>query len=299
MKIGFVIRILDNPIDDGVAPSYSEIREMATKAEQAGFDSIWLYDHLLYRLEEDKTTGIWECWTILSALAEATKTVELGTLVICNSFRNPAILAKMAHTVDEVSNGRLILGIGAGWNKPEYDAFGIPFDHRVDRFEEAVQIIKPLLNEGRVDFKGTYYQAINCEITPRGPRDKIPLMIGSFKPRMMRIMARYADIWNTAYLGKPDSLDTPLSLVHEACEDVGRDKESLEITATLRIAYPDLAEPSKHVEDYLDGTIEDVVAAFKEYKNRGISHLMIAIAPYTGEAFDRLDASLQEYRKSS
>jgi alkanesulfonate monooxygenase SsuD/methylene tetrahydromethanopterin reductase-like flavin-dependent oxidoreductase (luciferase family) len=104
------------------------------------------------------------------ALAAVTSRAELGTLVACNSFRNPALLAKMAHTVDEISGGRLVLGVGAGWNQPEYEAFGYPFDHRVDRFEEALQIIKPLLTEGRVDFSGEYYQARDCEITPRSPR---------------------------------------------------------------------------------------------------------------------------------
>ena len=105
---------------------------------------------------------------MLAALAEATRRVEIGTLVVCNSFRNPAILAKMAATLDEVSHGRLILGVGAGWNEPEYQAFGVPFDHRVDRFEEALQIIKPLLREGHVDFSGRYYQAPNCDNVPRG-----------------------------------------------------------------------------------------------------------------------------------
>jgi alkanesulfonate monooxygenase SsuD/methylene tetrahydromethanopterin reductase-like flavin-dependent oxidoreductase (luciferase family) len=118
-----------------------------------------LADHLLYRTPGQPTRGIWECWTILAALAEATHRVELGTLVLAMSFRNPAILAKMATALDEVSGGRLVLGVGAGWNEPEYQAFGLPFDHRVDRFEEALQILKPLLREGRVDFDGHYHQA--------------------------------------------------------------------------------------------------------------------------------------------
>lgn len=295
MKIGFVIHILDNPADDNQAPRYADIRKMALKAEQTGFDSIWVYDHLLYRPKNENTIGIWECWTILSALAEATNKVKLGTLVICNSFRNPAILAKMAHTIDEVSNGRFILGIGAGWNKPEYDAFGIPFDHRVNKFEEAVQIIKPLLNEGHVDFKGKYYQAVDCEITPRGPRDKIPLMIGSYKPRMMRLTAKYADIWNTAYLDMPNSLDEPLSLIHKACDEMGRDKKSLEITATIHLVYRDLTKPSNQIKNYLNGSIENIVDVLRQYKKLGVSHLMIHISPYNNEGFDRVADTLQAY----
>src|SRR6476646_10787943 len=128
--------------------SYETIRAIARQAEKDGFVGIWLADHLLYRKPGEPTRGIGECWTMLAALAEATQRVEIGTLVLCNSFRNPAILAKMATTADEVSGGRLILGVGARWNEPEYEAFGLPFDHRVDRFEEALQILKPMLRDG-------------------------------------------------------------------------------------------------------------------------------------------------------
>src|SRR3954453_8353745 len=130
------------------APSYADIRALARQAEAAGFDSIWVYDHLLFRFPEQPTGGIWEAWTLLAALAEATERVELGTIVLCVPFRNPAVLAKMADTLEEISGGRLILGLGAGWHQPEFDAFGIPFAHKVDRFEEALQIIAPLLREG-------------------------------------------------------------------------------------------------------------------------------------------------------
>lgn len=184
MKIGLILVIVEHK-ELRQAYSYQKTREIAQRAEESGFDSLWLYDHMLYRGEGHPTIGIWECWTFLSALADATKNVELGTLVACNSFRNPALLAKMAITLDEVSQGRLILGVGAGWNKPEYEAFGWPIDHRVSRFEEALQIIRPLLKEGRVDFAGKYYQAKDCEIRPMGPRaGGPPLMISSFGKRM-------------------------------------------------------------------------------------------------------------------
>src|SRR5712692_990888 len=187
MKIGFVLLMSETRVS-----GYSEVRDMALQAEAEGFDSIWLYDHLLYRQPGEPSTGIRESWTILSALAEATQRIELGTLVLCTQFRNPALLAKMATTLDEVSQGRLILGLGAGWNEPEFQAFGFPFDHRVSRFEEALQILKPLLHDGHVDFAGRYYQARNCEILPRGPRSEgPPLMVGSEGgPRMLKLTAR-------------------------------------------------------------------------------------------------------------
>ena len=149
MKLGYVVWLGEN-YELGRASRYSELRDMALEAEHAGFDSIWLYDHFLFAFDGHPIEGIWEGWTMMSALAEATRQVELGSLVLCNQFRNPAILAKMAVTLDEISNGRLILGEGAGWNQAEFDAFGIPFNRRVDRFEEALQIIAPLLKEGRV-----------------------------------------------------------------------------------------------------------------------------------------------------
>src|SRR5262245_33473865 len=153
MKLGLMLLTANARVDNSIR-SYASIRAVAQRAEADGFDSVWLPDHLMYRGSAGPTRGVWESWTILAALAEATRRVEIGTLVLCNSFRNPAILAKMATTADEVSGGRLILGVGAGWQEPEYEAFGIPFDHRVDRFEEALQILKPLLQEGHVDFRG-------------------------------------------------------------------------------------------------------------------------------------------------
>ena len=148
MKIGLLVFTANDRETNRKRP-YETIRAIARQAETDGFDSIWLADHLLYRTPGEPTRGIWECWTRLSALAEATERVEIGTLVLCNAFRHPALLAKMATAADEVSNGRLILGVGAGWNEPEYQAFGLPFDHRVARFEEALQILGPLLREGR------------------------------------------------------------------------------------------------------------------------------------------------------
>src|ERR1051326_2719433 len=168
---------LANGREDNRTRPYETIRAEALQAEADGFDSLWLADHLFYRTPGQPTRGIWEGWTMLSALAEATERVEIGPLVLCNSFRHPAILAKMATTLDEVSHGRLILGVGAGWNEPEYQAFGLPFDHRVGRFEEALQILQPLLHAGQVDFAGQYYQARHCDIVPRGSRLEGPLLM--------------------------------------------------------------------------------------------------------------------------
>lgn len=295
MKIGLVLLIEDDK--HGNPRRYTAVRELAAQAEATGFDSLWLYDHLLHYGKDESTIGIWECWTMLSALAEATRRVELGTLVLCNQFRNPALLAKMAITLDEVCNGRLTLGLGAGWNEPEFKAFGYPFDHRVDRFEEALQIIKPLLREGRVDFRGTYFQAPNCEIKPRGPRlAGPPLLIAGFGPRMLRLTATYADSWNAGHLGQPATLVEARKPLEQACAEVGRDPVSLEVTVSLPIGYPDLGDPPLAFKHCLTGSPEELATIFKGYESLGVGHLMLHLEPQTSEAISRLADALIHYR---
>ena len=298
MKIGLVLLISERK-ELQRAFSYQETREIAQRAESDGFDSLWLYDHVLYRSEGQPTIGIWECWTFLSALADATTRVELGTLVVCNSFRNPAMLAKMAITLDEVSGGRLILGVGAGWNKPEYEAFGWPYDHRVVRFEEALQIIRPLLKEGRVDFEGKYYQARDCEIKPYGPRaGGPPLMVGSFGRRMLGLTAQYADLWNTGYLGLPETLDPPRQEILAACSEMGRDPTTLGVTAMLALHYPDLApEPGDFDVPPLTGTPQEVAQAMLGYAQAGVEHIMFHLLPYNHESIRRLTEALHIYHQ--
>lgn len=300
MKIGLMVFLANDREGNSKRP-YDAIRAVAQQAETDGFDSIWLADHLLYRNPGDPTRGIWECWTMLAALAEATRRVEIGTLVLCNSFRNPAILAKMATAADEVSHGRLILGVGAGWNEPEYRAFGLPFDHRVDRFEEALQILVPLLREGYVDFAGRYYQARNCEDVPRGPRPEgPPLLVGTQGPRMLRLTARYADLWNTGYMGTPDTMSEPLAKMNAACREVGRDPATIGVTAFIGLWFPDLqAKKPSFLHHPLTGTSREIAAAMRGYAELGVQHIMFQCEPYTPEALRRLTEALQLYRAAT
>jgi len=170
LKIGLLLPQAEGMRGPGVR-GWREVSDMARVAEDVGFDSLWLVDHLLYKLDgEDDARGVWEVWSLLSAIAAVTNRVELGTLVLAMGWRNPALLAKMADTVEEISDGRLILGLGSGYHKHEYDAFGFPFSYKVSRFEEAIQILHGLLRNGEVDFEGKYHFARECELKPRGPR---------------------------------------------------------------------------------------------------------------------------------
>src|SRR5215468_9365198 len=289
---------LANDRENNRTRPYAAIRAIAQQAETDGFDSIWLADHLLYRNPGEPTRGIWECWTMLAALAEATQRVEIGTLVVCNSFRHPAILAKMATTLDEVSHGRLILGVGAGWNEPEYQAFGLPFDHRVDRFAEALQLLKPLLQDGHVEFAGQYYHARDCDIVPRGPRKAgPPLLVGSEGPRMLKLTAQYADLWNTGYMGAPSTMTEPLAKIEAACRQVGRDPATLGITALIGMWFPDLqAKQPPFFDKPLIGTVQEIAAAMRGYAELGVQHIMFQCEPYTQEARKLLTEALQLYR---
>lgn len=270
---------------------------MALRMEQANLDSVWVYDHLLYRWPGKPTDGIWECWTMLSALAAATHRVELGTLVACTQFRNPALLAKMAVTLDEVSSGRFILGLGAGWHQPEFDAFGVPFDHRVSRFEEALQIIGALLRTGKVDFSGRFFAARNCELVPPGSRG-VSLLVAGHGPRMLGLVARHGDAWNSAWHATPAEAEASLVPFRQACEAAGRDPSSVALTVSVPVSYPDLG-PAGGRRDYLAGSTEQVADALHGFERLGAQHLMVEFWPYTSEALERFARAVESYRRGS
>jgi len=269
---------------------WPEYAAMARRAEEVGFDSLWVGDHLLYRNQDEEEKGPWEAWSLLAALAAITERVELGPLVACTSFHNPAMLAKKADTVEAISGGRLILGLGAGWNEPEYRAFGFPFDRRVDRFEEAFAIVRGLLRDGRVDFRGRYYEANDCALIPRGPRPGgPPLMIGSEGPRMLRIALPHVASWNAWYAwfgNHPDGLAPLLAKVDAACRDVGRDPATLERTCALLVALPGAqgrlsGDRTDRGVPPLTGTPEELADALRAFARLGIAHVQLVLDPNT------------------
>ncbi len=288
MKVGLVLPAVTGEVDTRL-PRYAELREMALQAEEAGFDALWVPDHLRWE-------GSWECWSVLAGLAEATSRIELGPWVSCVHFHNPAVLAKKATTIDELSGGRLILGLGAGWHRPEADAFGMPFDHKVDRFEEALQIIISLLREGKVSFRGRYHQAIDCEIVPRGPRPDGPaVLIGAAGPRMLRLAARYADMW--CYGRRPMSSTRAelLAGLDTACVEAGRDVESIEVQDGLHAVYPDLGSVDGESEARAI-PIGEIAADLRKLEMLGVDHAVCLFTPPTSAALARLADELHAYR---
>jgi alkanesulfonate monooxygenase SsuD/methylene tetrahydromethanopterin reductase-like flavin-dependent oxidoreductase (luciferase family) len=277
-----------------------ELREMALLAERIGLDPIWAGDHLLYRDDGKPTRGPWEVWSILAALAAVTERVELGPLVASTSFHNPAMLAKKAATIDEISGGRLILGLGAGWNRPDYDAYGFPYDHRVSRFEEAFTIIRELLATGRSDFHGTYYALDRGELLPRGPRTSgPPLLIGSTGERMLAIALPHVTAWNAWGPSFGNSLEAYLPLrdqVDDACRRAGRDPAEVERTIALVVAFPGaLGRGSAVSEEPFEPIRGDAAAlapALRAFADAGVSHVQLVLDPITVDTIAALEPTL-------
>jgi probable F420-dependent oxidoreductase len=268
---------------------WPEYVAMARAAEECGFDSIWLGDHLLYDAPE---RGPWEAWTLLAALAAVTERVKLGPLVACAGFRPPAVLAKMAATVDEVSGGRLVLGIGAGWNEREFAAYGIPFDRRVSRFEEAFAIVRGLLAGERVTLHGSFHSAEDAVLLPR-PARQVPLMIGSNGPRMLAAALPHVSSWNTWYVDYGNTAEGFAALnarISEAAERVGRDPAEIERSACAHVVL-DPANPERTLEvPPIAGA--DVAARVRELGEAGADEVIIVAGPITERSIRALGDAL-------
>jgi len=243
---------------------------MARAAEEVGFESIWLGDHLLYRGDGREERGPWEVWTQLAGIAAVTERVRLGPLVACASFHPPGLIAKMAASVDEISGGRFVLGLGAGWNETEYRAFGLPYDHRVSRFEESFSIIRRLVAGERVQSAGRYWSADDLVLLPP-PARRIPLMIGSNGPRMLSIALPHVDWWNTWYDRYGNTVEGFAELnafVSSAAESAGRDPAEIKRSTAVLVELDPEAVKRPHSDRRsdpvpLDG-LRDHLAALAE-----------------------------------
>jgi FMNH2-dependent dimethyl sulfone monooxygenase len=263
MRVGVTVPLAYGDTEDSRAPTFAETLDFARVAESGGLDSIWVYDHLIFRFPPEPEEGLHEAWTTLTALAALVPRVELGALVMCSSFRNAGLMAKMAATLDDLSGGRLILGLGCGWHEPEYAAFGFPFDHRVGRFEEDLEVVTRLLRGEEVSFEGRWSRYNRARLLPP-PARRTPTLVAAKGERMLRLTAEWSDAWNTAWFGSVDDrLRTRLRELDEACAAVGRDVSTLRRTVGLRVH-----EPGKRGDDQ-QGTDADA---------RGLADLLDELA---------------------
>ncbi len=276
---------------------WPEVLDMVRAIEDLGYDSIWLGEHLLYRWPDQAPRGPWEAWSSLAAIAASTTRVEFGPLVACLGFHNPAVLAKQADTIDEISGGRFVFGVGAGWNETEFRAFGVPFDHRIDRFEEAFAIIRGLLRDRAIDFEGTYFSARDCELLPHGPRPNgPPLLVGSNGPRMLRITAPHVEAWNSWYSdtgNSPAGVGPLREIVDAACADVGRPPGQIERTVAVHVRLPGGAgrtmgdTSDKQAVAPLEGEVDEMADELRRYAREGIGHVQLVLDPIDRGSIER------------
>jgi probable F420-dependent oxidoreductase len=271
---------------------WPEYLAMARAAEEVGFDSIWVGDHLLYRGDGQRERGPWEAWTLLGALAAATQHVDLGPLVACAAFHPPGVVAKMAATLAEVSGGRFVLGLGAGWNEEEFRAFGLPFDHRVSRFDEFFAIVRGLLAGERVTLAGRHWQAQDAVLIP-APTTRPRLMIGSNGPRMLAITLPHVDAWNTWYEDFGNSAEGFAKLndrISGAARAAGRDPAQIQRSACVLVALEgaDGERPTTPEAPPLKGSSRDIAASLHDLAEAGADEVILVVSPISERSIRQL-----------
>jgi len=263
---------------DGATPRWADILAMAVAAERLGFESVWVSDHVGFGDPDGDWSGAWESMTLLAGLAAATQQVQLGTYVLAMPLRHPAVLAKQAETLDEVSGGRLILGLGAGWNDIEFETYGVPIDRRFDRFEDGLRIVTSMLRDGRATHRGRVLSASSAVLAPRGPRpgrtDHDRQAVG---PRMLRLTAELADHWNG---GLRSVAEVPglLADLATACRSVGRDPASItrSVEVLVRPGDPDgVAAEEREIR----GAPEAIARELRRFADLGIDELQVQLRP--------------------
>lgn len=294
MKIGVQLPEVERPVP------WQEMVAFARTAEAVGLDSIWIGDHLLYDLPDGRgghvQRGPWECWTALAALASVTERVEIGPLVASTGFHEPAMLAKQAATVDAVSGGRLIAGLGAGWNEREYRAFGFAYDRRVSRFAEAFTIVRRLLAGETVSFDGEFHRVDGCLLDPAPRPGGPPLLLGSIAPRMRSIALPYVDAWNvwfTQFGNTSDGFAAVKRTMDAACAAAGRAAGDVGATAAVYVQAPGgrgrlMGDAAVDTVSPIGGSQDVVAAALAQFARVGASHLQVVLDPITVEAVEWL-----------
>ncbi len=269
--------------------TWPELWAMARLVEDGGLDSIWVGEHLLYDTDEGPR-GPWDAFSVLTAIAAITERVQIAPLVAATSFHHPALLAKRAATLDEISGGRFILGLGSGWNRTEFDAYGFPYDNRTSRFEEAFTIIRTLLSDGAIDFHGTYFDLPNCVLDPLGPTTGgPPLLIGSTGPRTLAATLPHVQLWNAWYTGygnDPALAPQLLARIDEACRSAGRDPVTLAKTLAMLWSFePDPV--TRHTDHRITGPgamLDSLVAL----EAAGVATVQLVLDPITLDTIEQV-----------
>jgi alkanesulfonate monooxygenase SsuD/methylene tetrahydromethanopterin reductase-like flavin-dependent oxidoreductase (luciferase family) len=287
-EIGVVLPVMQEG-SERTTIRWSVLEQIALRAEAVGFDTVWTPDELLWRSEEGPPRGVWEGVAIAGAVAAVTSRVKVGTWVMSALHRNPGIIAKGAETLDEISGGRFVFGVGAGHEWPgQAHAFGLPEDHIFARFEESLGIIIPLLRDGHANFEGAWHAARDLLQQPVGPRPgAIPILIGGNGPRGQRAAARHADIYS-CYIEERAELDEVaprLASLDAICAEIGRDPSTLGRSIGV-LVHPLDAAGSR--ADAISGSAEEIADAFRSFRDGGFTRLEMMFHPGTVAALDAL-----------
>ena len=263
---------------------WAEYVAMAGAAEEVGFDSVWLGDHLLYRDDGREERGPWDAWSLLAGIAAVTERVRIGPLVACTAFAPPALLARKAAAVQEMSAGRLVLGLGAGWNRAEFEAFGLPFDRRAARFIESFDVIRRLLAGEQVRQAGDFTHLVDAVVLPM-PSTPPPLMVGSVGERVLRATLPYVDAWNCwfAWFGNtPDGFAAQNARVTEIARECGREPTDVARTATVFVALDDGDSARPHADlAPITGTQSQIADRLEEFEAAGVDEAILVVSPIT------------------
>jgi alkanesulfonate monooxygenase SsuD/methylene tetrahydromethanopterin reductase-like flavin-dependent oxidoreductase (luciferase family) len=295
LEIGLVLPMGDTFVDGSTA-RWVDIRDLALRAEDTGFDTVWTADELLWRSADGKSQGWWEGVAMTGAVAGATSRVKVGTWVLSALHRNPAITAKAVETLDEISGGRFVFGLGSGHAGRQAHAFGLPEDRVYSRFEEALEIIIPLLRRGRADFEGTFHAARDLEHRPVGPRPgRIPIMIGAKGPKMLRLAARHADIWSWYVEERSDLTEfgPRLAALEAACIEVGRDPATIGKSAGIVVEPTSFSGSEAVLGTPVKGSVAQIADRLREFGDAGFTNLELVVWPPTLPALDAMAPILE------
>jgi alkanesulfonate monooxygenase SsuD/methylene tetrahydromethanopterin reductase-like flavin-dependent oxidoreductase (luciferase family) len=292
IDVGLVLPMNEWP-ETGEKPTWAKISGLAELAEAVGFDTVWIADELIWVIPDwPGPRGWWDCLTMAGAVAASTSTVQVGTWVMSALHRNPGVVASASETLDEISGGRFVLGLGAGHSNGGAKEFGYPTDKTISRFAEAVEIIVPLLRGETVTFQGEFHHAHGAEVRPRGPRPgRVPLMMGGHSPRTMKLAATHADTWSAFATSSslPAAFGPLIEQLDRVCDETGRDPASIGRSIGVFVDPGD----AKHAEatgfgEAITGSIDQIVDTIGQFASIGVTRVEIIPWPPTAEVVESL-----------